>query len=99
MSASVSYQDMILSSLGNKIVPSGANLFVTNQNTSSTRYSPYMELIFQINENDTSYAIYNTFLKYISVYSMQLSSVVKYFLHQAMHPSPIPEIFFLSKSR
>ena len=66
MSASVSYQDMILSSLGNKIVPSGANLFVTNQHTSSTRYSPYMELIFQINENDTSYAIYNTFLKYIS---------------------------------
>jgi hypothetical protein len=57
---------MILSSLGNKIVPSDANLFVTNQSTSSTRFSPYMELIFQIYETDTSYAIYNTFLKYTS---------------------------------
>jgi len=66
MSTSVSYEDMLLLSLGNKTLPSGQNLFVTNQTTSSTRYSPYMELIFQINETDTSYAIYNTFLKYTS---------------------------------
>jgi hypothetical protein len=66
MSSSVSYQKMVLSSLGNKIVPSDANLFITNQSTSSTRFSPYMELIFQISESDTDYAIYNTFLKYTS---------------------------------
>lgn len=65
-STSVSYQEMVLSSTGNKVVKSGANLYVTNQVTSSTRYSPYMELIFQINEGDTQYAIYNTFLKYTS---------------------------------
>jgi hypothetical protein len=66
MSTAVSYETMILSSLGNQIVPSTANLFLTNQSTSSTRFSPYMELIFQIEETDTSYAIYNTFLKYVS---------------------------------
>ena len=46
MTSAVSYQDMILSSLGNKTVPSDANLFVTNQSTSSIRFSPYMEFNF-----------------------------------------------------
>ena len=66
MSNAVSYGEMVLTSNGNKIIKNGANIFVTNQNGTSTRYAPYMELIIQINEGDTQYAIYNSFLKYTS---------------------------------
>lgn len=63
---SVSYQTIVLTALGNLEIPDGVNFYFTNRFNTSTRNSPYMELIFQINEGDTEYAIYNTFLKYTS---------------------------------
>jgi len=63
---SVSYQTNVLSAFGNLAIPDTANYFLSNTFDTSTRYTPYMELIFQINEGDTAYAIYNTFLKYVS---------------------------------
>lgn len=60
----VTYDQIILTSNGNLPIPPGVDLYITNNDTISTRYSPYMELIFQLNEGDTSYAVYNNFLKY-----------------------------------
>ena len=61
-----SYDTMSLTASGNLPVPKDINLFITNLFSSSTRGTPYMEIIVQLNETDTSYAIYNNMLKYIS---------------------------------
>jgi len=63
---SVSYETIFLTAIGDLGIPDGVNFFFTNSLSTSSRNSPYMELIFQLNEGDTEYAIYNSFLKYTS---------------------------------
>lgn len=61
-----SYQTMSLTASGNVKVPSDVNLYITNEFSVSTRGTPYMEVIVQLTETDTSYAVYNNMLKYLS---------------------------------
>jgi len=61
-----SYQTMSLTASGNLSVPTDINFFLTNLSSVSTRGTPYMEIIVQLTETDTSYAIYNNVLKYLS---------------------------------
>jgi hypothetical protein len=60
---------MSLTASGNLVVPPDINFFITNLSSVSTRGTPYMEIIVQLTETDTSYAIYNNVLKYLSDYN------------------------------
>lgn len=62
-----SYETMALTASGNLPVPSDINLFLTNLSSTSTRGTPFMEVIVQFTETDTTYAVYNTVLKYLSL--------------------------------
>ena len=60
-----SYQTMSLTASGNLSLPSDNTFYLTNSFSNSTRGTPYMEIIVQLSETDTTYAVYNNVLKYL----------------------------------